>query len=89
LNLDDIKKAYESMKVTGFVDARTAITQLFTIRDELASANTDMKMLFEHNGGVYPDAYTGVKNPVDDKDLPKLYWDKDGIKTIIFPSEIN
>ena len=89
LNLDDIKKAYESLKVTGFTDARTAITQLFTIRDELATANTDMKMLFEHNGGVYPDAYTGVKNPVDDKDLPKLYWDKDGIKTIIFPSEIN
>ena len=89
LNLDDIKKAYESLKVTGFTDARTAITQLFTIRDELSSANTDMKMLFEHNGGAYPDAYTGVKNPVDDKDLPKLYWDKDGIKTIIFPSEIN
>ena len=89
LNLDDIKKAYDSMKVTGFVDARTAITQLFTIRDELSSANTDMKMLFEHNGGEYPDAYTGVKNPVDDKDLPKLFYDKDGnIKTIVFPGEL-
>ena len=89
LNLDDIKKAYESLKVTGFTDARTAITQLFTIRDELATANTDMKMLFEHNGGVYPDAYTGVKNPVDDKDLPKLYYNEDGtIKTIIFPGEL-
>ena len=89
LNLDDIKKAYESLKVTGFTDARTAITQLFTIRDELATANTDMKMLFEHNGGQYPDAYTGVKNPVDDKDLPKLYYNEDGtIKTIIFPGEL-
>ena len=54
LNLDDIKKAYESLKVTGFTDARTAITQLFTIRDELATANTDMKMLFEHNGEYIP-----------------------------------
>ena len=89
LNLDDIKKAYESLKVTGFTDARTAITQLFTIRDELSSANTDMKMLFEHNGGEYPDDYAGVKNPVDDKDLPKLFYNKDGtIKTIVFPGEL-
>ena len=46
LNLDDIKTARESLQITGFRDARTAITELYTIRDELSDANDDMQMLY-------------------------------------------
>ena len=35
LNLDDIKRAYESLKITGFVDSKTVIAGLVTVREEL------------------------------------------------------
>ena len=55
LNLDDIRTARESLQITGFRDARTAITELYTIRDELSDANDDMKMLYKFNGGEFPE----------------------------------
>ena len=89
LNLDDIKKAYESLKVTGFTDAKTAITQLYTIRDELMEANKDMKMIYHFYGGELPDGYEGTKE-YSQKDVPMAVdTNGDGIvDTFIMPWEI-
>ena len=87
LNLDDIQRAYASLKITGFRDARTAITELYTIRDELGAANDDMKMLYQFNGGSFPDDYVGTK-AVKKKDIPILYYNENNdIETILFPWE--
>ena len=90
LNLDDIKTARESLQITGFRDARTAITELYTIRDELSDANDDMKMLYKFNGGKFPEGYTGTTG-VKKENLPKIFYtDKGDIDTIMFPwEEIN
>jgi len=77
LNLDDVKTARESLHITGFKDARTAMQELYTIRDELSDANNDMKMLYEHNKGTYPEGYTGIKPPIDVGDLPTPIWVED------------
>jgi len=87
LNLDDIKRAAESLQITGFRDARTAITELYTIRDELSTANDDMKMLYKFNGGKFPEGYTGTTG-VKKENLPKIFYTNDGnIDTIMFPWE--
>ena len=90
LNLDDIRTARESLQITGFRDARTAITELYTIRDELSDANDDMKMLYKFNGGKFPEGYTGTTG-VKKENLPKIFYtDKGDIDTIMFPwEEIN
>ena len=87
LNLDDIKTARESLQITGFRDARTAITELYTIRDELSDANDDMKMLYKFNGGKFPEGYTGTTG-VKKENLPKIFYTEGGnIDTIMFPWE--
>ena len=87
LNLDDIRTARESLQITGFRDARTAITELYTIRDELSDANDDMKMLYKFNGGKFPEGYTGTTG-VKKENLPKIFYtDKGDIDTIMFPWE--
>ena len=84
LNLDDIRTARESLQITGFRDARTAITELYTIRDELSDANDDMKMLYKFNGGKFPEGYTGTTG-VKKENLPKIFYtDKGDIDTIMF-----
>ena len=90
LNLDDIRTARESLQITGFRDAKTAITELYTIRDELSDANDDMKMLYKFNGGKFPEGYTGTTG-VKKENLPKIFYtDKGDIDTIMFPwEEIN
>jgi hypothetical protein len=88
LNLDDIKRAYESLKITGFVDAKTVIAGLITVREELRLANNDMKVLYEFNKGVYPQGYTGVAT-IDPKNLPKAFYDNNGDLQITLPDEIN
>ena len=87
LNLDDIRTARESLQITGFRDARTAITELYTIRDELSDANDDMKRLYKFNGGKFPEGYTGT-TVVKKENLPKIFYTNDGnIDTIMFPWE--
>jgi hypothetical protein len=87
LNLDDIRRAAESLKISGFRDARTAIVELNTIRGELSDANDDMKLIYKYYGGDFPEGYTGTKT-VKDENQPKLFYDKDGkIIGIEFPWE--
>ena len=87
LNLDDIKRAYESLKITGFVDSKTVIAGLITVREELRLANNDMKVLYEFNKGVYPQGYTGVAT-IDPKNLPKAFYGENGDLQITLPDEI-
>ena len=88
LNLDDIRTARESLQITGFRDAKTAITELYTIRDELSAANDDMKMLYQFNGGKFPEDYEGTKS-VKKENLPIITYKKDGtIDQFIFPWEL-
>ena len=88
LNLDDIRTARESLQITGFRDAKTAITELYTIRDELSAANDDMKMLYKFNGGEFPEDYEGTKS-VKKENLPIITYNKDGtIDQFILPWEL-
>ena len=87
LNLDDIRRAAESLKISGFRDARTAIVELNTIRGELSNANDDMKLIYQYYGGDFPEGYQGTKT-VKDENQPKLFYDKEGtIIGIQFPWE--
>ena len=88
LNLDDIKRAYESLKITGFVDSKTVIAGLITVREELRLANNDMKVLYEFNKGIYPQGYTGVAT-INPKNLPKGFFDENGDIQLTMPEEIN
>ena len=89
LNLDDIRTARESLQITGFRDAKTAITELYTIRDELSAANDDMKKLYIFNGGEFPEDYEGIGKTVRKEDLPIITYKKDGtIDQFILPWEL-
>ena len=88
LNLDDIRRAAESLKISGFRDARTAIVELNTIRKELSEANDDMKLIYQYYGGEFPAGYQGTATRKKE-DMPKIIYKDDGsIDTIIFPFEI-
>ena len=88
LNLDDIRRAAESLKITGFRDARTAVVELNTIRKELSEANDDMKLIYQYYGGEFPEGYQGTATRKKE-DMPKIIYKDDGsIDTIIFPFEI-
>jgi len=56
LNLDDIQRAYESLKITGLIDSKTVTAGLLQVRNELAGANRDLKSLYRNNGGTYLDS---------------------------------
>lgn len=77
LNLDDIKRAYESLKVTGAVDSKSVIAGLLQVRRELASANRDLKSLYRNNKGTYLDSpeYQDISTtaPFD----ASVVWDSD------------
>ena len=87
LNLDDIKRAYESLKITGFVDSKTVIAGLTTVREELRLANNDLKVLYEFNKGTYPSGYTSV-GQINPSNLPKAKYNEDGNLVITLPEEI-
>jgi hypothetical protein len=87
LNLDDVRRAAESLKITGFRDARTAVVELNTIRKELSEANDDMKLIYQYYGGEFPEGYQGTATRKKE-DMPKIIYKDDGsIDTIIFPFE--
>jgi hypothetical protein len=92
LNLDDIKNARQSLHITGFKDARTAIVELDTIRKELSEANDDLKLIYTYYGGEFPEGYTGTATrKKEDLPIPIYKTLKDGtevIDTFIFPWEI-
>ena len=87
LNLDDIKRAYESLKITGFVDSKTVIAGLVTVREELRLANNDLKVLYEFNKGTYPSGYTSA-GQINPQNLPKAKYNEDGNLVITLPEEI-
>lgn len=88
LNLDDIKRAYESLKITGFVDSKTVIAGLVTVREELRLANNDLKVLYEFNKGTYPSGYTSV-GQINPQNLPKAKYNEDGTLSITLPEQVN
>ena len=88
LNLDDIRRAAESLKISGFRDARTAVVELNTIRKELSEANDYMKLIYQYYGGEFPEGYQGTATRKKE-DMPKIIYKDDGsIDTIIFAFEI-
>ena len=70
LNLDDIARAYESLKVTGLIDSRTVISALATVREELRLANNDIKVLYKMNKGQFPDGYV-TSGQINPQNMPK------------------
>ena len=87
LNLDDIKRAYESLKITGFVDSKTVIAGLVTVREELRLANNDLKVLYEFNKGTYPSGYTSA-GQINPQNLPKANYNENGELVITLPEEM-
>ena len=89
LNLDDIRRAYESLKITGFIDSKTVIAGLITVREELRLANNDLKVLYEFNKGTYPSGYQSA-GTINVTNMPKMAFDPDtnSFTTITFPEEI-
>jgi len=87
LNLDDIKRAYESLKITGFVDSKTVIAGLVTVREELRLANNDLKVLYEFNKGTYPSGYTSA-GQINPQNLPKAKYNENGELVITLPEEM-
>tara|TARA_A100001015_G_scaffold286787_1_gene355872 strand:- start:4305 stop:6362 length:2058 start_codon:yes stop_codon:yes gene_type:complete len=90
LNLDDIRRAYESLKITGFIDSKTVIAGLQTVREELRLANNDLKVLYEFNKGTYPSGYV-TSGTINTQNVPKMVYDSESKKftNITFPAEIN
>jgi hypothetical protein len=61
INEDDIRHVRESLSMTGFRDARSALVQLYTIQDELKDSHADKMLMFEFEGGELPEGYAGFK----------------------------
>jgi DNA-binding transcriptional regulator YhcF (GntR family) len=89
LNLDDIRRAYESLKITGFIDSKTVIAGLVTVREELRLANNDLKVLYEFNKGTYPSGYV-TSGTINTQAVPKMAYDPETkeFTTITLPDEI-
>ena len=89
LNLDDIRRAYESLKITGFIDSKTVIAGLITVREELRLANNDLKVLYEFNKGTYPSGYQSA-GTINVTNMPKMAYDPETktFSAITFPEEI-
>jgi hypothetical protein len=87
--LDDIRRAYESLKITGFIDSKTVIAGLITVREELRLANNDLKVLYEFNKGTYPSGYQSA-GTINVTNVPKMAYDPETntFSTITFPEEV-
>jgi hypothetical protein len=87
LNLDDIQRAYADLQITGVIDARSVLVKLNTIREELAGANDDMKLLFSQGGGAFPPGYEGVTGSFKATSAPKLIPNDEGGYDLVMPDE--
>jgi hypothetical protein len=89
LNLDDIARAYESLKVTGLIDSKSIISALATVREELRLANNDLKVLYKMNKGQFPDNYV-TSGEINPQNMPKAVFDSETntFTDITLPSEI-
>ena len=76
LNLDDIARAYESLKVTGLIDSKSIISALATVREELRLANNDLKVLYKMNKGQFPDGYV-TSGEINPQNVPLAAYDPD------------
>ena len=74
LNLDDIARAYESLKVTGLIDSKSIISALATVREELRLANNDLKVLYKMNKGQFPDGYV-TSGEINPQNVPLAAYD--------------
>ena len=90
LNLDDIARAYESLKVTGLIDSKSIISALATVREELRLANNDLKVLYKMNKGQFPDGYV-TSGEINPQNMPKAVFDSETntFTDITLPSELN
>ena len=86
LNLDDIQRAYADLQITGVIDARSVLVKLNTIREELAGANDDMKLLFSQGGGNFPPGYEGVTG-FKATNAPMLVPNDQGGYDLVMPDE--
>jgi hypothetical protein len=75
INEDDIQRARESLSMTGFRDARSALVQLYTIQDELKDSHADKMLMFEFEGGELPEGYAGFKKQGDS---PRIVYGEEG-----------
>ena len=89
LNLDDIARAYESLKITGLIDSKSIISALATVREELRLANNDLKVLYKMNKGQFPDNYV-TSGEINPQNMPKAVFDSETntFTDITLPSEI-
>ena len=89
LNLDDIARAYESLKITGLIDSKSIISALATVREELRLANNDLKVLYKMNKGQFPDGYV-TSGEINPQNMPKAVFDSETntFTDITLPSEI-
>ena len=76
LNLDDIARAYESLKITGLIDSKSIISALATVREELRLANNDLKVLYKMNKGQFPDGYV-TSGEINPQNVPKAVFDSE------------
>ena len=76
LNLDDIARAYESLKITGLIDSKSIISALATVREELRLANNDLKVLYKMNKGQFPDGYV-TSGEINPQNMPKAVFDSE------------
>jgi len=90
LNLDDIARAYESLKITGLIDSKSIISALATVREELRLANNDLKVLYKMNKGQFPDGYV-TSGEINPQNMPKAVFDSETntFTDITLPSELN
>jgi len=90
LNLDDIARAYESLKITGLIDSKSIISALATVREELRLANNDLKVLYKMNKGQFPDGYV-TSGEINPQNMPKAVYDSETntFTDITLPVEVN
>tara|TARA_Y100000310_G_scaffold95237_1_gene93075 strand:- start:84 stop:1919 length:1836 start_codon:yes stop_codon:yes gene_type:complete len=51
LNMDDIQRAYQDIKITGVIDSATVAVKLTTIKNELLRAHRRTRLMYIHGGG--------------------------------------
>jgi len=75
LNLDDIQRAYESLKITGAIDSQTVIAGLLQVRAELQGANRDLQSLYRNNGGTFLEGESYKSNSTTPPFDASVVWD--------------
>jgi hypothetical protein len=88
LNLDDIQRAYADLTGT-FEDAKTMLTKLNVIREEMSLRNNNNIFIFGQSGGTLPKNYQGTSLTPDTAKMPLVSYDNEEgiIKDLALPGE--